>query len=40
MTLYECLRNLMFRQMLSVCCHDSLLHHGAISVTLVAALPR
>jgi hypothetical protein len=37
MTRYECSPNLVPQQIVSVCCHDSHLHHGSIYVTLVAA---
>jgi hypothetical protein len=40
MTLYERLPYLTLRQILCACCHDSRLHHGSNSVTLVAALLR
>jgi hypothetical protein len=37
---YERLPNLLLPLILWVCCHDFLLHHGSVSVTLVAALLR
>jgi hypothetical protein len=37
MTLYECSPNLVPQQIVSVCGHDSHLHHGSAYVTLVAA---
>jgi len=37
---YERLPNLALQLILCVCCHDFLLHHGSVSVTLVAALLR
>jgi hypothetical protein len=37
MTLYECSPNLVTQQIVSVCGHDSHLHHRSVYVTLVAA---